>query len=237
MIDPIRTHSLADETEVGQCPACITKHGIVSSPDSCHHSHLHQPGAHLAEVVKVVLVPDPPVTGLSTVWLVSDVPGVLALAHEELPFEELNTHIPGDREKWAVSTASPDQPWGLRALGTPWVRARSSVRSEKPWQEPPLQAPLSRGSLEQRPWRGRKGPWGGHWERVEGGERSFTFYKGGGPRFSRWGPWTSLMSTIWECAPKYKFSGPPPTQRGGHSRGGPRDRSSKNLNFSHFSEF
>ena len=58
-----------------------------------------EPGAHLAKVVKVVLVPDPPVTGLSTVRLVSDVPGVLALAHEELPLEELNTHMPGDREK------------------------------------------------------------------------------------------------------------------------------------------
>ena len=25
-----------------------------------------------------------------------------------------------------MSTGSPDQPWGLRALGTPWVRARCS---------------------------------------------------------------------------------------------------------------
>lgn len=56
-------------------------------------------GAHLAEVVKVVLVPDPPVTGLSTVRFVGDVPGVLALAHEELPFEELGTNIPRDRAK------------------------------------------------------------------------------------------------------------------------------------------
>lgn len=54
-------------------------------------------GAHLAEVVKVVLVPDPPVAGLGTVRLVGDVPGVLALAYEELPFEELDTHMPRDR--------------------------------------------------------------------------------------------------------------------------------------------
>lgn len=53
-----------------------------------------EPGAHLAKVVKVVLVPDPPVTGLGTVRFVGDVPGVLALAHEELPFEELDTHVP-----------------------------------------------------------------------------------------------------------------------------------------------
>ena len=58
-----------------------------------------EPGTHLAEVVKVVFMPDPPVTGLSTVRLVSDVPGVLALAHKELPFEELNTHITRDTER------------------------------------------------------------------------------------------------------------------------------------------
>lgn len=39
-------------------------------------------------------MPDPPVTGLGTVRFVGDIPGVLALAHEELPFEELDTHIP-----------------------------------------------------------------------------------------------------------------------------------------------
>lgn len=58
-----------------------------------------QPGAHLAKVVEVVLVPDPSVTGFGTVRLVGDVPGVLTLAHEELPFEELDTHVPGDRER------------------------------------------------------------------------------------------------------------------------------------------
>lgn len=50
------------------------------------------PGAHLAQVVEVVLVSNPPVTGLGTVRLVGDVSGVLALTHEELAFEELDTH-------------------------------------------------------------------------------------------------------------------------------------------------
>jgi hypothetical protein len=53
--------------------------------------HPLEPGAHLAKVVKVVLVPDPPVTGFGTVGLVGDVPGILALAHKELPFEKLDT--------------------------------------------------------------------------------------------------------------------------------------------------
>lgn len=52
-------------------------------------------------------MPDPPVTGLSTVRLVSDVPGVLALAHEELPFEELNTHITRDREEVSCEHRKP----------------------------------------------------------------------------------------------------------------------------------
>lgn len=62
---------------------------MVPSLSSSHP----KPATHLAQVVKVVLVPDPPVTGLSTVGLVSDVPGVLTLTHEELPFEELSTHM------------------------------------------------------------------------------------------------------------------------------------------------
>lgn len=56
-----------------------------------------KPVTHLAQVVKVVLVPDPSVTGLSTIRFVGDVPGVLSLTHEKLPFEELDTHV-GDRE-------------------------------------------------------------------------------------------------------------------------------------------
>lgn len=51
------------------------------------------PVAHLAQVVKVVLVPDPSVTGLSTVRFVGDVPGVFTLTYEELSFEELDTHM------------------------------------------------------------------------------------------------------------------------------------------------
>lgn len=76
--------------------ARVTAHAPASPPDS---TPAPEPGAHLAEVVEVVLVPDPPVTGLGAVRLVGDVPGVLALAHEELPFEELDTNIPRDRAK------------------------------------------------------------------------------------------------------------------------------------------
>lgn len=93
------------------CPTCITEHGTEFSPSRLLTQLLPPPpGAHLAKVVKVVLVPDPPVTGLSTVRLVGDVPGVFALANKELPFEELDTHIPRDRKKRAVTTGIPELP-------------------------------------------------------------------------------------------------------------------------------
>lgn len=58
-----------------------------------------EPGTHLAEVVKVVFMPDPPQlasaqSDLLVMFLVSS-----PLAHKELPFEELNTHITRDTER------------------------------------------------------------------------------------------------------------------------------------------
>lgn len=83
-------------------------------------------------------MPDPPVTGLGAVRLVGDVPGVLALAHEELPFEELDTHACRDgaselRPQGALNLSAPPlphKPWGLRAPGTPLGenRVRRPVR-------------------------------------------------------------------------------------------------------------
>lgn len=82
------------------CPAGIMKPDLCPlGPPATTPTSTARPGAHLAEVVKVVLVPDPPVAGFGTVRLVGDVPGVLTLAHEELSFEELGTRVPGDREK------------------------------------------------------------------------------------------------------------------------------------------
>lgn len=65
--------------------------GVLSSP--AQDPPRTKPVTHLAQVVKVVLVPDPSVTGLSTVRFVGDVPGVLTLTHEELPLEELDIHM------------------------------------------------------------------------------------------------------------------------------------------------
>lgn len=46
--------------------------------------------SYLTKVVKVVLVSDPFIVGLETVWLVGDVPYILSLAHKEFSLEKLN---------------------------------------------------------------------------------------------------------------------------------------------------
>lgn len=75
-----------------------------------HHHPTSKPEAHLAEVVKVVFVPDPAVTGFRAVRLVGDISRVLTLTHKELPFEELEVHVCRGQREVSCKPGNQDSP-------------------------------------------------------------------------------------------------------------------------------